>query len=565
LTSDDNNNNKSGSSFSDMPEPTKDEALDDNADVASAMGNKNGERRSTTNFLNRGLVGRLLFRRRNQHKKTDSDNKFEDNSTTSTAPLIAPKRPARVEPKSYFANERTFIQWISAGLLLVTISVILLGIDSNMGSTSTYARKAGVGVCGGAVMIVFYATFVYFRRLRLLSSGSPYGYVDHVGPFVLAVSVCIGVVVLLTHFVGEIEFSRAQAAKTVFLHEEQGQCFLHNIRGISKLEYQPSDVAIDSKREILLVPTLQRIVSHSMTAPLPNRENRVKTLVEVPNSNLEAVTIVDNRVFALSEGPTKTELIELYWNDNEELEIANRWKLGPSQQSEGMTYVPDMNRRSGRLFIDVSNQIQIYNLPAEAAPAAPDDDDQDITLVVETPQEVSTELDRIGSINNHVLHSGLVDVKICSMFYFEGVAYVLHDNEMIIRAWDLDEGDLLAEIPLPRVVDGFSKEWEGLALERREISEGDSGLLQKNPSLRGSESNFKESPGSQLILHLALDTPAQVWSMVVTEGESRGSLILPLCAVNSQRNRNLDLVSQNIDSLSAFGRRAQKEVVDGSG
>ena len=505
--------------------------------------NKNEKTSKPTSFLSRDLLGGVLFRRGNK-KKEDSDS--EGSVTATTTPVIAPRRPARVEPKSYFANERTFIQWISAGLLLVTISVILLGIDSSMGSTSTFARKSGVGVCGGAVLIVFYATFVYFRRLRLLATGNPYGYVDNIGPVVLAIAVSVGVIVLLTHFIGQIEFSRAQDIKMVYLHDQPGQCFMHSNRGISKLEYQPSDIAVDSKRNILLVPTLQRIVAHPLTEPLPNRENRVETLVEIPNSNLEGITLVDDRVFALSEGPSKTELIELFWNGNEKLEVVNRWKLGTSAEAEGMAYVPDKTRRSGRLFIDVNYQIQIYNLPAaqSATSAADDDERNSYSLVLDTSQEVSTELDRIGSLNSHVLKNGLTDMRISSMYYFEGVAYILHDNEMVIRAWDLDEGDLLAEIPVPRIVGNFTDEWEGLALERRPISRnGETGLLISNPSLRGTtqqqQSPSWENGDSQLILHMALDTPAQVWSMVVKQTERRGELVLPSCAVNNAQNHNL--------------------------
>lgn len=465
-----------------------------------------------------------------------------NNNNSGTKKKLAPKRPARVEPKSYFANERTFIQWISASLLLVTISVILLGIDSNMGNTTTYARKAGIAVCGGAVIIVFYATFVYFRRLRLLSTGAAYGYIDHVGPFILAVCVCGGVVVMLTHFLSEIRLATQGPPKQVYLHEEPGQCYLHSNRGISKLEYQPSDIVVDAKRNALLVPSVQRILSHSLDPPLPNRENRVDTLIEIPDCNLEGLTVINERVFALSEGPKRTELIELAWNENEELDLLHRWKLGNSAQAEALAFVPDKTRRWGRLFVDVNHQIQIYNVPDLKLPAISpeddDDEDDDDALVIAAEQSSEPqELERIGSLNNHVLKSGLEELKISSMTYFEGIAYVLHDNEMLLRAWDLDEGDLLAEIPLPRVEGGFSKEWEGVALERREVTEaqGDSLLFDRKGSLRGSNSG--QTTESQLILHLALDTPAQVWSMVVEQGSRRGNLILPPCAVSDRARK----------------------------
>ena len=470
---------------------------------------------------------------------------------------VAPKRPARVEPKSYFANERTFIQWISAALLLVTISVILLGIDSNMGSTSAYARKSGIGVCCGAVVIVFYATYVYFRRLHLLSTGNAYGYIDHVGPFILAVSVCVGVCVLLIHFLGEIEFARQLENRKVYLHEQPGQCYLHSNRGISKLEYQPSDIVVDSSRNMLLVPSLQRIVSHSLEAPLPNRENRVKTLIEIPDSNIEGLTVVDDRVFALSEGPKKTELIELTWSGDDELSlsVAHRWKLSKTEEAEALTYVPDKTRRSGRLFVDVNKQVHIYEVPEPptlAGTITETKDDDDDALLVEEETFEDVELERIGSLNNHVLTTGLKEHKISSMFYFEGIAYILHDNEMLLRAWDLDEGDLLAEIPLPRVEGGFSKEWEGVALERREMPEGEGALLtERNYSLRGSTEPTK----TQLIMHLALDTPAQVWSMAVKEGSTRGSLILPSCAVNAHVKADSISEDESSDSLDHANTR----------
>lgn len=491
--------------------------------------NNNNSDLSKSSTSNTGSAFGGFFRRR---KRNDTNAKPTETHN------IAPKRPARVEPKSYFANERTFIQWISAALLLVTISVILLGIDSEMGSTSTYARKSGIGVCCGAVVIVFYATYVYFRRLHLLSTGNAYGYIDHVGPFILATSVCVGVCVLLIHFLGEIEFANQQKQTMVYLHEEPGQCYLHSNRGISKLEYQPSDVVVDSKRNILLVPSLQRIVAHTLAAALPNRENRVKTLVEIPDSNIEALTVIDDRVFALSEGPKKTELIELAWNGDDELSVSHRWKLSISTQAEGMTYVPDKTRRSGRLLIDVNTQVNIYEVPdASAIPDTPlqDDDEDDDALVVADTTIKDIELERIGSLNNYVLTTGLKELKISSMFHFEGIAYILHDNEKLLRAWDLDEGDLLFEMPLPWVEGGYSKEWEGLSLERRVVGgEATSLLSERDYNLRGSTDSTTRT---ELILHLALDTPAQVWSMVVKQGDARGSLILPSCAISQDESK----------------------------
>jgi SPX domain protein involved in polyphosphate accumulation/uncharacterized membrane protein YidH (DUF202 family) len=473
---------------------------------------------------------------------------FRRNTKSSPSPSVASKRPVRVEPKSYFANERTFIQWVSSALLLVTISVILLGIDSEHGETSAYARKSGIIVCVGAVIVVFYATFVYFRRLKLLSRGIPYGYIDHFGPVVLALCVCTGVVVLLVYFLDEIRRAQALQVEKFYLQEQVGQCYKHSTSGISKLEYQPSDIVVDSQRNALLVPSGQRILLHSLLPPSPNRENTVKTLIEIPSSNLEGLTVVDDRVFALSEGPKRTELIELQWNGDDSLSITSRWKLSQSTEAEAIAYVPNKTRRSGRLFIDVNGEIQIYNLPDKAATPSPTpaEKDDDALILGEEASSEPMELDRIGSLNAFVLKSGLSELKIASMYFFEGIAYILHDNEMLLRAWDLDEGDLLAEIPLPRVEGGHSKEWEGVALERRGVMENQG----DGSNLRG---NVEQTPPtqSQLILHLALDTPAQIWSLVVQEGPTRGSLILPPCAVSHLASADSVSADESSDSIDA--------------
>lgn len=454
---------------------------------------------------------------------------FRRNTKPSPSLSVASKKPVRVEPKSYFANERTFIQWVSSALLLLTISVLLLGIESEHGEISAYARKSGIIVCVGGVIVVCYATFVYFRRLRLLSRGIPYGYIDHFGPLVLALCVCTGVVVLLWYFLDEMRREQALQVETFYLQEQVGQCYKHSTSGISKLEYQPSDIAVDSQRNALLVPSGQLILLYSLLPPSPNREKTVKTLIEIPSSDLEGLTVVDDRVFALSEGPKLTELIELQWNGDDSLSITSRWELSQSSQAEAIAYVPNKTSRLGRLFIDVNGAIRVYNLPDKAAKPSPtpaEKDDDALILGKEASSE-PMELDRIGSLNASLLKSGLSEQKIGSMYFFEGIVYILHDNEMLLRAWDLDEGDLLAEIPLPRVEGGYSKQWEGVALERRGVMENQGDGIH----LRGSVEQTPPTQ-SQLILHLALDTPAQIWSLVVQEGPTRGSLILPPCAVS---------------------------------
>ena len=56
----------------------------------------------------------------------------KDKEKQGTAKLTpAPNRyvPVRVEPKTFFANERTFIQWLGAAILLLTLSSAMIAFD----------------------------------------------------------------------------------------------------------------------------------------------------------------------------------------------------------------------------------------------------------------------------------------------------------------------------------------------------------------------------------------------------------------------------------------------------
>jgi hypothetical protein len=105
---------------------------------------------------------------------------------------------------------------------------------------------------------------------------------------------------------------------------------------------------------------------------------------------------------------------------------------------------------------------------------------------------------------------------------------------MVIRSWDMEKGKLLAEIPVPHVRDGFSDQWEGMSLERRRLD--DSGPNQEVETILGTTPNLRASRTSGagnsdvLLLHMTLDTPAEIWSFLVKEGDTRGSFSFPSCA-----------------------------------
>eukprot|EP00978_Attheya_sp_CCMP212_P046677 scaffold404624_cov43-Attheya_sp.AAC.2 len=91
---------------------------------------------------------------------------------------IARKNPPRIEPKTYFANERTFVQWISTSIVLLSISSYLLNAGRDYSTTAAVISLS-------ALVLMTYSTRLYFRRLNLLKTYEPYGYFNKVNPIFL--------------------------------------------------------------------------------------------------------------------------------------------------------------------------------------------------------------------------------------------------------------------------------------------------------------------------------------------------------------------------------------------
>jgi hypothetical protein len=93
----------------------------------------------------------------------------------------------------------------------------------------------------------------------------------------------------------------------------------------------------------------------------------------------------------------------------------------------------------------------------------------------------------------------------------------MYDNGAIVRAWSIEKAKLLDQWFLPHVEGGFSKQWEGMAFQRRQCA---------HAQLRGSHEECSPS----LMLYLTLDSPPRVWSLVVEKSDSNASLVFPHCA-----------------------------------
>lgn len=106
--------------------------------------------------------------------------------------------PTRVEPKVFFANERTFLSWLNFTVLLGGLAVGLLNFGDNIGRTSAVLFTIV------AMATMAYALFTYHWRAKSIRMRGQGGFDDRWGPTVLAVLLAAAIVVnLVLRFRGD--------------------------------------------------------------------------------------------------------------------------------------------------------------------------------------------------------------------------------------------------------------------------------------------------------------------------------------------------------------------------
>lgn len=106
--------------------------------------------------------------------------------------------PVRVEPKVFFANERTFLSWVHFSIFLGGISTALVGLGDQ--------RAKIIGYVFGTVSILFtsYALYLYQWRATRIRARDPGPYDDRIGPVVV-------VIVFLAAIIATMIFSAMSA------------------------------------------------------------------------------------------------------------------------------------------------------------------------------------------------------------------------------------------------------------------------------------------------------------------------------------------------------------------
>lgn len=84
--------------------------------------------------------------------------------------------PVRIEPKVYFATERTFLSWLSIGMILGATATALL----NYGTKSSLTASIGFYIC--AMVTFVYSTYRYLWRIIMIREKRAVEYGDKIGP-----------------------------------------------------------------------------------------------------------------------------------------------------------------------------------------------------------------------------------------------------------------------------------------------------------------------------------------------------------------------------------------------
>ncbi|KAK2760853.1 vacuolar transporter chaperone [Arachnomyces sp. PD_36] len=108
-----------------------------------------------------------------------------------TAPGKRIALPTRVEPKVFFANERTFLSWLNFTVILGGLAVGLLNFGDRIGRISA----ACFTVVAMAAMV--YALVTFHWRANSIRKRGQSGFDDRFGPTVLALALLAAVVVNL--------------------------------------------------------------------------------------------------------------------------------------------------------------------------------------------------------------------------------------------------------------------------------------------------------------------------------------------------------------------------------
>ena len=107
---------------------------------------------------------------------------FCSNSNASYE-LLAPTSVQKIEPKVFFANERTYLHWLHIGVILSTIASGILSFSEETGAT--WGEFYGLLLLPLSLAFCIYALYIFLWRADRIRTRIPARWDDSFGPMVL--------------------------------------------------------------------------------------------------------------------------------------------------------------------------------------------------------------------------------------------------------------------------------------------------------------------------------------------------------------------------------------------
>lgn len=101
------------------------------------------------------------------------------------------KAPIKIEPKVFFANERTFLAWMHLSVILAGASIAILAVADD--SEGQIGQLYGIVLLPVAIAFIVYSMYQYQRRANMIRNRHPGPYEDTVGPTVLCIMLMISI------------------------------------------------------------------------------------------------------------------------------------------------------------------------------------------------------------------------------------------------------------------------------------------------------------------------------------------------------------------------------------
>ena len=142
--------------------------------------------------------------------------------------------PVRVEPRAYFANERTLLNWFD---LAATLTIVGAALQS--GRNSFAVQSVGLALSCPAAAFVLYALRMYALRLNSLEYKRPQNFEDQGGTLLLALLLTVMIVTQ-----SSVAILAAKAAKVAACAPLPPGPLLHDVRRAARTARRAPSVGI---------------------------------------------------------------------------------------------------------------------------------------------------------------------------------------------------------------------------------------------------------------------------------------------------------------------------------